>query len=81
MSVIGPRPDIPFAVQMYKSWHRQRLTVKPGITGLWQVQGRKNLSFEDMVRLDIEYIKRQSFFMDLKIFLRTIAIIIRKDGS
>ena len=57
MSLIGPRPDIPFAVAMYKDWHRQRLIVKPGITGLWQVSGRKGLSFNDMVGLDIEYIR------------------------
>ena len=81
MSLIGPRPDIPFAVGMYEDWHRQRLAVKPGITGLWQVQGRKNLSFEDMVRLDIEYIRRQSILLDIKILLKTIIVVFKKDGS
>jgi len=81
MSVVGPRPDIPFAVGMYKEWHRKRLEVKPGITGLWQVSGRKGLSFEDMVRLDIEYIERQSFILDIKILLLTISTILRRDGS
>ena len=81
MSFIGPRPDIPFAVQMYEEWHRERLLVKPGITGLWQVCGRSNLSFDDMVRLDIDYIEGQSPFLDTKIALLTVAIILRMDGS
>jgi len=81
MSCIGPRPDIPFAVAMYKDWHRKRLDIKPGITGLWQVCGRKNLPFEGMVRLDIDYIKRQSLFLDAKILLLTVGIILKMDGS
>jgi lipopolysaccharide/colanic/teichoic acid biosynthesis glycosyltransferase len=81
MSIIGPRPDIPFAVSMYKDWHFERLSVKPGITGLWQVQQRKRLSFDDMVRLDIEYIKKQSFLLDAKILLLTLGVILKKDGS
>jgi lipopolysaccharide/colanic/teichoic acid biosynthesis glycosyltransferase len=81
MSFIGPRPDIPFAVGMYKDWHRKRFSVKPGITGLWQVCGRKCIPFEGMVRLDISYIKRQSLLLDAKIFLLTIGTILRRDGS
>jgi len=81
MSFVGPRPDIPFAVNMYDKWHRQRLLVKPGITGLWQVCGRKGLSFEDMVRLDIKYINRESLLQDVKIFILTIGTILRGDGS
>jgi lipopolysaccharide/colanic/teichoic acid biosynthesis glycosyltransferase len=81
MSFIGPRPDIPFAVSMYKDWHHKRLGVKPGITGLWQVCRRKNLSFEGMVRLDIDYIKRQSFLLDAKILFLTAVTVIRRDGS
>jgi lipopolysaccharide/colanic/teichoic acid biosynthesis glycosyltransferase len=81
MSFIGPRPDIPFAVNMYNQRHRQRLLVKPGITGLWQVCGRKGLSFEDMVNLDIEYINNQSLLLDAKIFLLTIKTMFRFDGS
>ena len=81
MSLIGPRPDIPFAVKMYKDWHWERLSVKPGITGLWQVQRRKQLSFDDMVHLDIDYIKRQSPLLDAKIALLTLAVFLRKDGS
>lgn len=81
MSFIGPRPDVPFAVRMYKDWHRGRLRVKPGITGLWQVCGRKNLSFEDMVRLDIDYVNRQSPLLDAKIALLTVRTILSRDGS
>jgi lipopolysaccharide/colanic/teichoic acid biosynthesis glycosyltransferase len=81
MSFIGPRPDIPYAVEMYSDWHRERLRAKPGITGLWQVRGRRNLSFEDMVRLDVDYIKRQSLWLDTKIMLLTVKIILRRDGS
>jgi lipopolysaccharide/colanic/teichoic acid biosynthesis glycosyltransferase len=81
MSFIGPRPDIPYAVEMYSDWHRERLCAKPGITGLWQVRGRRNLSFEDMVRLDVDYIKRQSLWLDTKIMLLTVKIILMRDGS
>jgi lipopolysaccharide/colanic/teichoic acid biosynthesis glycosyltransferase len=81
MSFIGPRPDIPFAVNMYNDWHLQRLNVKPGITGLWQVGERKKNSFRDMVNLDIEYINKQSMFLDMKIFVLTIFIILKMDGS
>jgi lipopolysaccharide/colanic/teichoic acid biosynthesis glycosyltransferase len=81
MSLVGPRPDIPFAVAMYKNWHRKRLNAKPGITGLWQVCRRKSLPFEGMVRLDIDYIKRQSLFLDIKILLLTIGTILKTDGS
>lgn len=81
MSFVGPRPDVPFAVDMYSNWHRQRLLVKPGMTGLWQVHKRKCLSFEDMVRLDIEYINKQSIWLDSKILLLTVGTIIAGDGS
>lgn len=81
MSFVGPRPDIPFSVNMYKDWHRKRLDVTPGITGLWQVCGRKGVSFEEMVRLDIEYIKKRSLLLDAKITLLTIGTILKGDGS
>jgi lipopolysaccharide/colanic/teichoic acid biosynthesis glycosyltransferase len=66
---------------MYNDWHLQRLKVKPGITGLWQVAQRKELSFKDMVSLDINYINKQSLLLDIKIFLLTIGIILKMDGS
>lgn len=81
MSFVGPRPDIPFAVNMYDAWHRQRLLVRPGITGLWQIGGRKGLSFEEMVRMDIKYINEQSFICDTKIFLLTFRTVLMGDGS
>jgi lipopolysaccharide/colanic/teichoic acid biosynthesis glycosyltransferase/nucleoside-diphosphate-sugar epimerase len=81
MSLIGPRPDVPFAVQMYQDWHRNRLRAKPGITGLWQVCGRKGLSFNEMASLDIEYIKKQSLLLDTKIFILTVGTILKMDGS
>jgi len=81
MSIVGPRPDIPFAVNMYNKWHRQRLLVKPGITGLWQVGGRKGLSFDQMVRLDIKYINRESLLWDTKIIILTVGTVLRGDGS
>lgn len=81
MSLVGPRPDVPFAVAMYKDWHQKRLGAKPGITGLWQVCRRKSLSFESMVRLDIDYIKRQSLSLDAKILFLTLGTVLRRDGS
>jgi lipopolysaccharide/colanic/teichoic acid biosynthesis glycosyltransferase len=81
MSLVGPRPDIPYAVQMYQDWHRQRLLVKPGLTGLWQTSRRKSLSFEEMVRLDIDYIHKQSLLLDSKILLKTVGVVLNRDGS
>ena len=81
MSFIGPRPDIPFAVEMYTKWHRKRLLVKPGITGLWQVCERTNRSFDEMVSLDIDYAERQSPLLDSRIVLRTLVTIFGRDGS
>ena len=81
MSLVGPRPDVPFAVSMYTKYQRKRLGVKPGITGLWQVCGRKNLSFKDMVHFDLEYIEKQSLLLDAKILWQTASIVLSRDGS
>lgn len=72
MSLVGPRPPIPYEVECYEAWHRKRLDVKPGMTGLWQISGRYHLSFEQMVQLDIYYIENWSLWLDLKIILKTI---------
>ena len=73
MSLIGPRPDIPFAVEFYKEHHKQRFQVKPGVTGLWQIHpDRRRISFEDTIQLDVDYINRQSLWLDIKIIFRTI---------
>jgi lipopolysaccharide/colanic/teichoic acid biosynthesis glycosyltransferase len=72
MSLVGPRPSIPYEVEQYDLWHRRRvLEVKPGITGLWQVEGRSSLTFDNMVRLDLQYIKKWSFFLDIKLLIKT----------
>ncbi len=71
MSLVGPRPALAYEVAVYKDWHRRRLAALPGITGLWQTVGRNQVSFDDMVRLDIEYIERQSLWFDIAILLRT----------
>lgn len=72
MSLVGPRPAIPYEVAAYQTWHRRRvLDVKPGITGLWQVNGRNRLKFDEMVRLDLQYAKSCSPWLDLKILLLT----------
>jgi exopolysaccharide biosynthesis polyprenyl glycosylphosphotransferase len=82
MSLVGPRPPIPYEVDCYDLWHRRRfLTVKPGITGLWQVTGRSRMRFDEMVRLDIRYAKTWSLGMDLKILLRTPRAVIWGDGA
>jgi len=77
MSIVGPRPPIPYEVEHYSSWHRKRLDVKPGITGLWQVSGRNRLPFERMVELDLYYIERWSLWLDVKILLKTIPAVLR----
>jgi len=80
MSLIGPRPAVPYEVKMYEERHRRRLTALPGITGLWQVSGRNRLSFEEMVELDIHYIENWSVGLDVRIFFRTIAAVIFSRG-
>ncbi len=81
MSIVGPRPPIPYEVEEYDLWHRKRLDMKPGITGLWQVSGRNRLPFEEMVRIDLFYIENWSVWLDLKILLLTLPAILRGDGA
>jgi len=81
MSLIGPRPNLPSEVQAYEPWHYRRLEVSPGITGLWQVSGRSDLSFDEMVLLDIYYIENWSPILDLHILLKTIPIPILGSGA
>jgi lipopolysaccharide/colanic/teichoic acid biosynthesis glycosyltransferase len=71
MSIVGPRPPIPYEVELYEPWHLRRLAVLPGLTGLWQVQGWGRLTFDEGVRLDVEYIDRRSLGLDVQIILRT----------
>ena len=81
MSLVGPRPAIPYEVAQYEPWHRQRLTVTPGITGLWQVSGRSDLAFDEMVGLDIKYANGNSFWGDLIILLKTIPAVFSGRGA
>lgn len=80
MSLVGPRPPIPYEVEAYELWHRKRLDMKPGLTGLWQVSGRNRLPFEEMVRLDLFYIENWSLLLDLKIIVRTGFVMIAGEG-
>jgi lipopolysaccharide/colanic/teichoic acid biosynthesis glycosyltransferase len=82
MSLVGPRPPIPYEVEYYDIWHRRRvLEVKPGLTGLWQVKGRSRTTFNDMVRLDLQYAKSCSIWLDLKILFETPLAMIFGDGA
>jgi len=80
MSLIGPRPALPYELELYKGWHRRRLDAVPGITGLWQVSGGNRLSFDDMVRLDVKYIEDWSLVSDLRILARTVPVLLRGEG-
>jgi exopolysaccharide biosynthesis polyprenyl glycosylphosphotransferase len=77
MSIVGPRPPIPYEVESYQLWHRKRLDMKPGITGLWQVSGRNRLPFDEMVRMDLYYIENWSLLLDVKIILQTLPVMWR----
>ena len=82
MSLVGPRPPIPYEVESYDIWHRRRLLeVKPGLTGLWQVNGRSRLRFDDMVRLDLKYANAWSLWLDVKILLQTPRAVFFGDGA
>jgi len=78
MSIVGPRPALPYEVERYSEWHKRRLEALPGMTGLWQVSGRNLLSFEEMVRLDIQYIDTRSLWQDIRILLRTVPAVFRQ---
>jgi exopolysaccharide biosynthesis polyprenyl glycosylphosphotransferase len=82
MSLVGPRPPIPYEVDVYQAWHRGRvLQAKPGITGLWQVQGRSRVPFDEMVRLDLRYARTWSIWLDIKILLKTPAAVFFGEGA
>jgi lipopolysaccharide/colanic/teichoic acid biosynthesis glycosyltransferase len=82
MSLVGPRPPLPYEVKAYKAWHRRRLLeAKPGITGLWQVTGRSRTTFDEMVRLDIRYARNQSVWTDVRILLATPRAVISGNGA
>ncbi|WP_144478129.1 sugar transferase [Cytobacillus oceanisediminis] len=81
MSLVGPRPPLPREVDEYTEYDKQRLMVTPGCTGLWQVSGRNNLGFKEMVNLDLEYIKKRSVLFDLKIIFKTFREIVASKNA
>jgi exopolysaccharide biosynthesis polyprenyl glycosylphosphotransferase len=81
MSLVGPRPPLPHEVDMYDSWHRRRISVRPGLTCLWQIHGRSRVQFAEWVDLDLHYIDHWSLGLDLRILLRTPLAVLRRDGA
>jgi len=81
MSLVGPRPPIPYEVELYLYHHHDRLRTVPGITGWWQVRGRSATSFEEMVRMDVDYIRRQSAWLDIKIIIMTVTAVVNGKGA
>ena len=82
MSLVGTRPPTVDEFKQYEARHKRRLSMKPGLTGLWQVSGRSDITdFEEVVRLDTEYIAKWNFGLDIKILFKTILVVFRKDGS
>lgn len=81
MSLVGPRPPIPYEVRLYTPHHLGRLAVTPGVTGIWQVYGRGRVPFEQMVDMDLEYIASRSFWLDLRLMLLTVPSVLRTSGA
>jgi lipopolysaccharide/colanic/teichoic acid biosynthesis glycosyltransferase len=82
MSLVGTRPPTEDEWEKYKYHHRARLATKPGMTGLWQVSGRSKITdFEEVVRLDTEYINNWSLLLDVKILIKTVSVVIKKEGA
>jgi exopolysaccharide biosynthesis polyprenyl glycosylphosphotransferase len=81
MSLIGPRPTVPDEVEKYKAWQRRRFSMKPGITCLWQVNGRNNIGFEDWMKLDLEYLDNWSLWLDFKIMVKTVPVVLFGIGA
>lgn len=81
MSIVGPRPPIPAEVEKYEPWQRRRLSMKPGITCIWQVSGRNHINFEDWMKLDLQYIDRWSLWLDFKLIFQTIRVVITGYGA
>lgn len=80
MALVGPRPVIPYEVEMYPEDYLRRFAVKPGLTGLWQVSGRNERTYDEMVSFDIEYAEADSLLLDLRILLKTVPVVLRRQG-
>ncbi len=81
MSVVGPRPPLPVEVEMYQLWQRRRLSLKPGITCVWQVSGRNNVNFDRWMEMDLEYIDNWSLWLDIKILIKTFFVVLTGYGA
>jgi lipopolysaccharide/colanic/teichoic acid biosynthesis glycosyltransferase len=81
MSLVGPRPGIPSEVEQYQAWHKRRLEITPGLTGMWQVSGRSDLTFDEMALLDIYYAENWSLAVDIKIIIQTIPTVLLRTGA
>lgn len=81
MTLVGPRPSLKYEYKYYDDWHKKRVRVKPGLTGLWQVSGRSNVTFQEMINLDLYYIENWSLILDIKIILRTIPVVLFGKGA
>jgi lipopolysaccharide/colanic/teichoic acid biosynthesis glycosyltransferase len=81
MSLVGPRPPLPAEVAQYNHEQRQRLRVKPGLTGPWQVSGRSEIAFDEWVRMDVDYIQHWSLWRDLGILVKTVAVVLSRKGA
>ena len=81
MSLVGPRPCLPYEFEIYPDWYKKRVHVRPGITGLWQVTGRSEVAFEDMILLDLYYIYNRTFVLDFQILFETIFVVLGKKGA
>jgi lipopolysaccharide/colanic/teichoic acid biosynthesis glycosyltransferase len=81
MSLVGPRPLIMDEMEFSPSWREMRLSVKPGITGVWQVEARSSRSFRDWIKYDVDYVKNRSLWLDIKILLKTIKVVLKREGA
>ena len=81
MSLVGPRPCLPYEYELYEDWYKKRSCVRPGITGLWQVAGRSSVAFEDMILLDVYYIYNRSVLMDMNTLYETVFAVLEKRGA
>ncbi|GAB6192895.1 exopolysaccharide biosynthesis polyprenyl glycosylphosphotransferase [Desulfocastanea catecholica] len=81
MSLVGPRPCLPYEFDMYQDWHKKRTSVRPGITGLWQITGRSEVAFEDMILLDLYYIYNRNLILDCNILFETVFVVLEKKGA
>jgi lipopolysaccharide/colanic/teichoic acid biosynthesis glycosyltransferase len=81
MSLVGPRPPIPKEVEQYERWQMRRLSMRPGITCIWQVSGRNNIDFETWMKLDLQYIDNWTLFLDIKLLLKTVPVVLLRQGA